>query len=528
MTEAPGRKHKVRQHGPKRPPDVSISSSVPAARASGMKLIALAAALTMAGAANAQVLGVHPSINSRLTYSDNINVSDGEKEGDWVAEVTPGIVVSRDKGRITGNLDARLRSVHYGKSSERNTTFLAMQGRGQVEAVEDTLFLEAGATVSRNNRSALTGRASRDELGTDKANETRTFFRGPRLNFRLGHGTEGVARYVRTWFDGGGATLGRTVGDTHLRLSDPIAFGRFGWGFDYARSDTTYNDLADDEVSEETIRAILFLTVSEQFRLRGIVGRESNDFAVRSGESGTIVGAGFDWKPTPRTTVSGEVEDRIFGRGYNLEFSHRRPLSAWQLQASRNITSSVGTDGSVFDDPAFRSLYDSLAGEIPDPIEREDFVRQQLGYPAPGVRDAFVTNNHFVARTLRGSVSLIGARNVLTLSLQQADRSRLGTPLVSDSRDDFATFDTIKTRSATISLSHRLSPRTSVNTSLLRSRATGSGGSSAETRRTLFLVGLSTRLGIRTSAGLGYRHQRAAGTTDFTENIVTASLGMQF
>ena len=493
----------------------------------GMKLLALAGAVIVVGNANAQVFTVRPSIYSRLTYSDNASATEGGG-GDWVAEIAPGIAVARDRGRVTGSLDARLRSIMHGNDSERDSTFVAMQGQGQVEAVEDVLFVDMSASISRNNTSDLRGRATQDFLSTDSANETRVFSLGPRLHFRRGAGPQGVASYRMNWLDGGGGILSRTVANTRGQLSDPQAFGRVGWSLDYSRADTRYDEVANSEVTEEVVRATMFLRVSPEFRLRAIAGHESNEYSVRSGESGTITGAGFDWNPTPRTALSATAEDRIFGRGYYLNFNHRRPLSWWDVTYSRDISSSLQTNGSVFDDPAFRSLFDALADEIPDLFEREVLVRQQLGYPALGVRDTFVTNNYFLARTLRGSVSLLGARNVLTFSLQRTERSRLGDPFVSDPRDDLAVFDAVTTRSATVSLSHSLSPAASLNTSLVRSYAEGRGADDAETRRTTFSLGLSTRLGRRTAGSLTYRHQRATGASDFRENILTASLGMQF
>lgn len=477
--------------------------------------------------ATAQTVTVRPSVDARLTFTDNSSAS-REKKTDWIGEVSPGIVISRDRGRISGNLNARLRNTAYASDSDRNATFVALQGLGQIEAIERTLFVDMGATISRNNRSGLTGRASEDFLGTDSANETRLFSIGPRLHFRLGGETQGVVSYAFRWFDGGGATVRRTVGDWRGQLSNPLAFGRVGWALDYSRTDSSYDDAANNEVSEETARASLLFSVTPQLRLRGIVGYESNDYSVRSGESGDITGMGFDWYPTDRTVVSGATENRIFGRGYNLSVSHRQALSVWNVSLSRDISSSLQTTGSVFDDPAFRSLFDALAGEIPDPFEREAFARQQLGYPAPGVRDAFVTNNFFVARVLRGSVSLRGARNVLTFALQSSERSRLGSPLVSDPRDDLSSFDIVSTESGTVALSHSLSPLATMNASFVRSRSSGSGPSRAHTNRSLLSVGISTRLGPDTTGGLTYRFQQADGASDFTENVLTANVGMQF
>lgn len=494
-------------------------------------LLALAGAAVVVGDAHAQVFVVRPSLNAMLTYTNNAGASrDGNS--DWIAEISPAVAVARHQGNVTGSLDARLRSVTYARDSDRSTTFVALQGRGQVEAVDDTLYFDLGASISRNNTSELSGRTVQDFLATDSANETRRFSLGPRLHFRVGD-ARGVASHLASWFDGGGATVGRTVGTTRANLADPHAFGRIGWDADYSRTDTRYDDGSDSirsrrDARDETVRATALLTVSPQLRLRASAGRESNDYANRGSEEGSITGYGFDWVPTPRTKVSGVTEDRFFGRSYNFGVSHRRPLSSWNLSYARDISSSGASNLDAFDDPAFRSLYESLENSIPDAFERESFVRRQLGYPAIGDRDAFVTNSYFVARSLRGNMSLIGARNVLTFSLQRTERERLGDPVFQDPRDDLALFRTVDTKSASVALSHRLSPDSSVNASLLRSRSAGSGTDHDETRRTSVSLGLSTRVGARTVAAFGYRYQKASGRSDFSENVVTASVSMQF
>lgn len=482
----------------------------------------------MPESARAQTVRIQPQVDARLIYSDNVRAGD-DGRGDWRAELSPGISILRESGRFSGNLNARLRSVVHADETDRNDTFLALQGRGRIEAVERTLFLDMDATASRNNRSQLSGRRAGDQLDTDSSNETRSIGIGPRLEFMLGPETHGTVSYMSRWLGGNGSIDGRREADWRALLANPVQFGRIGWGLAYTRSDTDYGDSASNAVSEETARATLFATVTPQFRLRGIVGYESNDYEVRSGEHSTIVGGGFDWNPTERTEISATTEKRIFGRGYDLRFSHRAVRSSWNLSYSRDISSSLQAQGlDVFGDPEFRALYDALANGIPDPIEREAFVRAQLGYPAIGQRDSFLTNARFLNRSLVGSVSLIGIRNVVTIVLQQSERSRLGGAVTSDPLDDFARFDTVTTRSATAAFSHRLSQLSSLNASVLRSRAKGSGESRADTERTVFSIGVSTQFGPDTSGGLTYTHQRSDGQSDFVENVLTANLGMRF
>lgn len=491
------------------------------------QFVAGLAILLVALPAAAQGVRVEPGLTASLSYREGSG-DDLDETGDWTAEISPSVAVRRTSGRFIGSLDASLRNVIHTGASERSETFVSLQGNGQLEAVEKTLFIDMDASVSRSNPSLFTGRLPGDSRNTDRDNETRALGIGPRLNFRLGPEIDGTASYMARWQSGNGGLSGSRQTDTAVDLSNPTQFGRVGWGLSYTRADSEYDNSVRGGTSEEAARARLFVTVSPQLRLHGVVGRESNDYETGAREESDIVGGGVDWYPTDRTSIAASTEKRQFGRGWDVSLSHRRPLSAWNLSYSRDISSTPQLGNPLLLDPAFRSLYDALAPLIPDPLQREAFVRFLLGYPPIGQFDAFVTNAHFVNRSLSGSVALIGARNVLTLTMQKSDRQRLGTQTGLDPRDDFARFDDIKTRSVSLALSHRLSGISSLNANLTRMVSEGGGLNNEETRRTLFSLAYARPLSPKSSATLTYTHQRSSGLNNFQEHVLTATISMRF
>ncbi len=498
----------------------------PRRRRAPHRLAALAAALgvlLVAEGAAAQIVRVQPSVQTRLTYTDNIDAGAATaKRSDWIAELAPGVSVSRASGRFSGDLNAQLRGLAHVRETDRNAGFVVLGGNGRIEAVEDLFFVDLAASISRNNRSGLRGRAGDDFLNVDRANETRQFSVGPRLTLRPFGTAEGLILHRSTWFDGGGQIDGRRTADWQAGLSDPAGLGRFGWGVDARRSDTRFDDPLTPRTTQKSSRATLFYNVSPQLRLSGNVGSEWNDFSTGVERRTSIKGVGFDWRPNERTTIAGSIEDRFFGNGYSLRFDHRRPLSAWNLAWTRDVSSSLDTRTVPVVDLDFERI-----AAITDPAERE---RQLELLREVGPRFDFVSSRFFVARSLRGGVSLIGARNVLTLSLQRTERARLGDPVTNDPRDDFATFDETRDDSASIAFSHRLSAFTSLNSTLThsRSRGTGLAATTDRTDRTLFALGITSRVGPRSTGGLQYRYQKSDGVTDFTENVLTANFGMRF
>ena len=495
-----------------------------------LQCLALALASCAALPASAQQVRIEPYVSGSLTWTDNVDAASSGGGSGLVADIAPGISIARDGGRIQGRLDASLRNQVTLSGDKGDSTFLSLLGRGGIEAVDDLFFIDMDASISRDNTSLFGGRIRGDTLNTDSDDEIRTFGIAPRLELRFGD-TAATLAYRARWLDSGGELGSQRVGQWLANAGNATAFGYFGWGANYSRTDTAYGSSGTTDVSQEVARGILYINVSPQLRLSLIGGHESNDYAVRKGESGSITGAGFDWRPNERTTVSGVSEKRIFGRGYDFQVNHRRARSSWELGWSRDISSSLDTFETLLEDPMYRMFYNALASSIPDPVAREQAVRQllqSLGYTSAGLNETVVSSNYFVDRRLRAGFSLIGVRNVLSFSLLRSERERLGGVTFVSLQDDLSIYERVRETSGVVSFSHRLSAHSALSVGLTRSRARGEGTAAADTRRTLFSLGLTTRLGPRTTAGLSYRYQKSSGSDDFTENAIIANVAMRF
>lgn len=266
-------------------------------------LSTLALAVFMTAPAAAQTVSITPRLDTRLTWTDNVDTSDANPRKDWVAEISPGIGVSRESGRFRGYLNASLRNLVHARETDENETFLALRGNGELEAIEDAVFIAVSGSISRNDTSAFGRRASGDPLSADKDNETRMWPVAPRYQFRFGDAGTGRLGYQSRWLKGGSSRLG----DSHqkrwtLGVSDPSALRLFGWGIDLVRTDTSFQEGFSRNVTQEIGRATLFVNLDPQFRVRLIGGHESNDYGVTSGEKGAIWG-----RVSTGTRLSGPV-----------------------------------------------------------------------------------------------------------------------------------------------------------------------------------------------------------------------------
>ena len=178
-----------------------------------------------------------------------------------------------------------------------------------------------------------------------------------------------------------------------------------------------------------------------------------------------------------------------------------------------NLVAHLVLDGAS--DPTYRP-------DITDPVERERLLLDCLSLTL------LRTNAAYVDRSLSGGFSLLGVRNTLSFSATRSDRSNLSelSGLLPD--DDFRNTDRVRTTSATVSWSHQLTGTSSLIASLTRSRSESLDEADLDTRRLTGTIGISRALGPHTQGGLRYRYQKSEGTNAYTENSVTATVGMRF
>src|SRR5690606_26659985 len=157
--------------------------------------LALLFALAVGGTAQAQTFRIQPTLNAQLTWTDNVDVADADPQQDWVLEVSPGVSMVRESGRLRGGLGLRLRSLNHVERTEENTTYLALNGRGSFEAIENSVFVDVDGSISRDNQSSFRGRLPGDALDYDEDNEVRVFSVAPRFVFPFGAAGQGQVSY---------------------------------------------------------------------------------------------------------------------------------------------------------------------------------------------------------------------------------------------------------------------------------------------------------------------------------------------
>ncbi|MEP6657155.1 MAG: TIGR03016 family PEP-CTERM system-associated outer membrane protein [Betaproteobacteria bacterium] len=289
------------------------------------------------------------------------------------------------------------------------------------------------------------------------------------------------------------------------------------------------------DTTSDRVRGVLTYNIDPQFRVLASAGAERNDFVTLDKKTETTYGGGFEWAPSQRTDVFANWEHRFFGSRWDYGLRHRTPGLSLSLVDSRDITTDaqrLGTAGSAV---AYDLLFNALATRIPDPAQRAietQRLLQQGGIPADlNLPADFLTSGIFVSRNQQASVALLGARNTAALTLYRLMRTQLegsaGTPTgLADGRS------TVTERGASLALSHRLTPLSSLTALTTWRRTTGNASSEQGTRQWDARLLYTTQFGRKTSGTVEFRHVRADSdfgvASDYRENALIVSLLVQF
>ncbi|MCC6610753.1 MAG: TIGR03016 family PEP-CTERM system-associated outer membrane protein [Burkholderiales bacterium] len=474
-------------------------------------MTAASAALAIGAApALADQWKVEPGVRGTITYSDNLSLAPpGKEESGMALGLTPRIGITGRGPRYSVNADYALSGYFYTNGTLSNQFYSNLNLFGNVEAIERFFYVDGGVNIFQNFLSPLGPITVSPELNTNNRYTTYVYRLNPYLKGQLRGDTNYLLRWNNTWVDYSQSGMRESyVSDIIGQLGQPSGLERrVGWGLDYNRNYVKYNQ--QEGFTRELVRGILYYQATPELQVSGRAGYENNDYALTR-YSGSIYGAGVDWRPTDRTSVNGYWEHRFFGSSYAANLQHRHRMLGFRLSGSRAVTTSaqqynLGT-GLAYDvvDAAFMS-------RIPDPAQRQQAVLQflqQTGLPPILTQPIYFYNNQILLQErIEAAISLNGARNSVVLTVYLSDQAPItatGTPIdiLLANNQNFVQ------RGASASYTYKLSGNQNISMLALRYhtkyRSTLIPG---ETDYTIFRALFTSNLSRRTSWFAGARYQ---------------------
>jgi hypothetical protein len=465
---------------------VALLGAAPAARAQAAPDAAQAA----------PAYSVVPRIAVTQTFTDNVNLTP-KGQSDQITELSPGIRLSRDVGRVRGYFDYALRAIRYAQTQSAHPDNLqqALSTAALAEVVDQKLFVDVSGSISQQGLTALGPLAGSDPYGNANTAEVSSFRLSPFARGSLGGLADYTARVSRTVTQGntGNAPgVGETVGS--LDLSKASAFGPLGWSLGASRDSVDYS--AGRATESDQLTGGLTLAFSTQLSAFVRGGRESNNYSSEDKQDYATSDAGFTWNPSPQTQAAASWGQRAYGQVHDISLVHQTPLWALRYADHRGVSTVPG----------------QLLPLLLVPVQ---------GRPVIGL---FTTTALALQSRQDLSLSLLGVRDTLTLALSQSEDTRIDTLSISN---DELLHSTVHQSGAILALNHRLTPRYTVALQTAQQDSSaGQGQPDSRLRElTLSLQGQLTRKG---QVAVNLRRANYSGATSYDQTALSVSLTFGF
>lgn len=434
-----------------------------------------------------------------------------DARSDQVLEVSPGLRVVANGARVKGSLDYSLRLLNHLQDTSGDSVRQALNGQGVVEVWDGRGYVDLSASISDQAVSAF-GPLGGSGVADTNLSETTSFRFSPYLKGRLAGWADYEVRYAHATSNTRSSSVSdRTSEDVSMALQGTVG-GPLGWSAQVQSGTVDYS--LDRKTHTDSARLNLFYTFTPQLRFSAMVGRERNDVLTTQRESYSMSGVGFDWRPSPRSRLSLDLQDRYFGHSHNLQGEHRTGRTLWRLRDSRDVSNSPTQAATA----SLGTLYDLLDAYYlsiePDPIRRAQLVQAELlNLGLPGdlqIFQSFLSSAATLARTQSLSAIVQGRRTVFTATLSRSRTSRLQSVITLG--DDFDSNSFVLQQGVSLSVGHRLTPQTSASAdwSLQRNEGSLTGLS---TRLSSLTLRVNTQVAPRTSASLQLRRAVQDSTT---------------
>ena len=326
--------------------------------------------LLCAGSAYAGNWEIEPRVSVAEIFSDNINLDDDNKEYDLVTEVTPGISIRGEGGRLSADIDYEMQNLIFLNETDATGSNHQLDGRGNAELLRDLFFVDARAGIGQSLVSANRTISNNNINNNSNRTDYYAYSLSPYLQNDFAGWAEGEFRYTY----GEVKYVEDTVDDEtensyDARMISGRKFGPLSWTatanhttLDYSRSEGEARD--DEEFRNAELNARY--RISSLFSLIGTAGDADNDYnttdEIENGSYWAVGGfiqpsryysfeaqkgnnlktATANVYPTRRTALTVTYRDREVGLNpgevWSGTFNHYTRRTNWQARYFEDTT----------------------------------------------------------------------------------------------------------------------------------------------------------------------------------------------
>jgi uncharacterized protein (PEP-CTERM system associated) len=490
----------------------------------------LAAAQEAGGAAGPQrLVTLEPRVSVSQGYTSNLKLASDFPDAALVTTLAPGVSLRARGLELSGDLDYALNGLYYQKSAEPDRVTHRLSSQLRWAPVDGGLFLQAAASMSQQNLSALGPRTVDPSLANPNATQVANVSVTPGLRVRLADVAVLESRVNLVLNRAKDTDLGDQSGyAVSASLRPAHSGGLLSWRV-AGDAQVTTPRVGRRTLSDRLIGTLIY-TPDPDWQFGVNLGADANNYTTVNRERKAAYGVQVAWRPSPRTLAEVAADHRSYGNTHSLTFEYRLPRLSLRVSDLQQV-SPPGVQGGLGSRTNYDLLYQMLASLEPDPDKRRTLVLavlQSNGLSPDAVSTpGFLSSAVSLSRTRQIAALWQGVRTTVSLSLGHTSNTRLGAASVPG--DDLGLADQISQRGAILSLSHRLTSMSSLSLGYTDQRTTASQGALNGSHLRTLSGAWSTRLTESRMLSVSVRRaEMDSPLRPYVENAITGTLQQQF
>lgn len=313
------------------------------ARTQSMRTLVMFSLLSFSAASQSGEWILSPSIAVDEVYTDNALLSNEDKQTEYVTRVRPSVSIYREGARANLDFNYSPEYRYYKEETRDNETVHLLRANGDVELVENHLFVDAWATSDQTRISS--SRSSPDGLtGTTSNIDYYTLGVSPYYTTRFGNTSVLEARYSADKVDYDYENEAYSTDSTSQEFDLILGSGTYStnqaWELSASHTIEDFTGISSDENKISIFKGEFLQQITRSWAVAFAAGYEEFDLIEREVIDGELWSIGLVFTPSSRTRFSLGGGERVFGDDYYLDFEHRANRSVWRINYKRDYISA--------------------------------------------------------------------------------------------------------------------------------------------------------------------------------------------
>jgi len=477
---------------------------------------------------------IRPSLNIEQIYSDNIRLTDTNKQSALVTDVSPGVSINGSSPISNFDFNYRVQGLYNAQGDSGLDVNNQLQMNTDYQLIRDRFFVESSSSISQQNVSNR--QIANDNIsGGSNSSTVSTFSLSPYWTPHFKGFADGEFRvtYDTVSSKGGESSLSDTDSfSQNINLNSGNDFSLFSWSFSFNNSERSNSD--GEDVSFQDSQAEIRYAIGREFSVFARAGQSSNSFASNSDShnNGISYTLGGQWQPSQRFRLEAGMGNNRFvtvevtpfnrlhwittytnndiglntGDTWNTNLNYTSRRSVWNLSYSED---TVTTQQLLLDQQVFETT-DAFGNQIQNPLDNgvlRDTSLQSL------------TDEVFITKTAALSVSFRTGKSDIS-----ADVSKTLRFFELSGNDEDVT-------SLSASWNWQFTRRSSSNLRAGWQKTESDGVNAFSDERFDFSATITRNILSRLNGSINYQYIDQSSNDNlnsYSENRITANLSLQF